>query len=112
MTGDAWTTLFRPTAFPGRTTVFAEQRGSHHYPIAWDLDVRLEKTFMLAKNYRLGLILDVFNVFNAHTIDYWGTQYGSGADYYSSGTYPSTDGHLLYGIVNPRQARVGIRLIF
>ncbi len=115
ITGDAWTTLFRPTAFPGRTTVFAEQRGSHHYPIAWDLDLRLEKTFMLAEKYRLGLILDVFNVFNANTIDYWGTQYGSGSDWLSATDpdyTPSTSGHLLYDIVNPRQARVGIRLIF
>jgi hypothetical protein len=77
------------------------------------LDLRLEKIFTLAKRYRLGLIVDVFNVFNADTITSWGTRIGydwlldTDPNYYQS-----TEGHNLLGIVRPRQARVGIRLIF
>jgi hypothetical protein len=76
-----------------------------------NLDLRLEKTFLMAKKYRLGLIFDIFNIFNAHTITSWGTRYGNGADWIP-GSYPSTNGHDLYGILTPRQARVGIRVIF
>jgi len=73
------------------------------------LDLRLEKIFTLAAKYRLGLIFDVFNVFNTNTVTSWGTRIGY--DWYPA-DWPSTDGHELYGIVLPRQARVGIRLIF
>jgi hypothetical protein len=113
ITGSAWTTLYRPTSvFAGRTTIFAEARGSNHYPVVTTLDMRLEKTFTLAEKYRLGLIVDVFNVFNNDTITLWGNQYGASATWFSPSVYPSTDGHTLYGIQAPRQARVGIRLIF
>jgi hypothetical protein len=112
ITGNAWTTTYRSTWLTqGRATVFIEPRGSHHYPMAKTLDVRLEKTFLMAKKYRLGLLVDVFNVFNDHTISSWGTRYGNGADWIP-GDYPSTGGHDLYSIINPRQARVGVRLIF
>ena len=112
ITGNAWTTIYRsPTLAQGRASVFIEPRGSHHYPMAKTLDLRLEKTFLMAKKYRLGLMVDVFNLFNDHTITSWGTRYGIGADWLP-GDYPSTDGHTLYGIINPRQARVGLRLIF
>jgi len=74
--------------------------------------MRLEKTFLIAAKYRLGLIVDVFNVFNNNQINSWGTVYGNGATWLDPSVYPSTDGHTLYGIQGPRQARVGIRLIF
>ncbi len=73
------------------------------------LNVRLEKIFTLANKYRLGVMVDVFNVFNADTINSWGTRIGYD---WTPGDYPSTDGHELYGISTPRQARVGIRLMF
>lgn len=114
ITGNTWTTRLRTGRFnQGRVTFFAEPRGANHYPMQKILDVRLEKIFTLAGKYRLGLILDVFNVFNDDTITSWGTRLG--VDYWPSGhaNYtPSTDGHSLYGIVLPRQARVGVRLIF
>jgi hypothetical protein len=68
---------------------------------------------MLAEKFRLGLMVDVFNVFNDNTITSWGTRIGydwqlpGDPDYYTS-----TDGHDLYGIPGARQARVGIRLMF
>jgi hypothetical protein len=114
ITGDAWTTRFITLGIPvqlnqGLVTFFTQPRGTNHYPIQTILDVRLEKIFTLAKKYRLGLILDVFNVFNSSTITSWGTRIGYD---WTPGDYPSTDGHDLYSIVNPRQARVGIRMIF
>lgn len=110
ITGDAWTTRFLTDLLnQGRVTFFTEPRGRNHYPMQKILDVRIEKIFTLAKKYRLGLIVDVFNVFNASTLMDWGTRIGYD---WTLGAFPSTNGHELYGIVNPRQARVGIRLIF
>ncbi|MHB8055679.1 MAG: TonB-dependent receptor [Candidatus Aminicenantales bacterium] len=112
ITGDAWTTRVRTSSSAtnqGRVTFFAEQRGSNHYPMEKTLDVRLEKIFTLASKYRLGVIFDIFNVFNEAAITSWGTRIGYD---WNAGDYPSTDGHELYGIAMPRQARLGIRLIF
>jgi hypothetical protein len=110
ITGDAWTTRCRTELLnQGRVTFFAEPRGSYHYPIQNILDLRLEKVFTLAGKYRLGLMFDVFNVLNAGTIEDWGTRIGYD---WIPGSYPSTEGHELYGIVAPRRARIGIRLIF
>jgi len=110
ITGPSWNQRFRTRALPqGRVTFNTESKGAQHYPMEKILDLRLEKIFTLAKKYRLGLIVDVFNVFNADTISSWGTRIGYD---WNPGDYPSTDGHELYGIVLPRQARLGIRLIF
>ena len=111
-TGTSWTTQYRTKRFAqGRITFNAEPKGSNHYPMQKVLDLRLEKTFTIAAKYRLGLIFDVFNVLNEDTITSWGTRFGSSANW-TPGDYPSTDGHVLYGIAMPRQARLGIRLIF
>lgn len=110
ITGEAWTTRVRTSSFnQGRITFLAEPRGSNHYPMSKILDVRLEKIFTLAGKYRLGVMADVFNVFNSNTITSWGTRIGYD---WNPGDTPSTDGHDLYGIDRPRQARLGIRLIF
>jgi hypothetical protein len=114
ITGDAWQQRYRTSskAFDqGRVTFNTEAAGSHHYPMAKSLDVRLEKVFTLASKYRLGLIFDVFNVFNDDTINWWGDRIGY--DWLNDPTYsPSTQGHDLFGLVLPRRAKVGIRLIF
>lgn len=117
ITGSAWTTQYRTTRYnQGRITFFAEPRGSNHYPMQKILDLRLEKVFTLAKKYRLGVMADIFNVFNDNTITSWGTRLSgsaSQATWFNDGTTtPSTDGHILYSYGRPRQARVGIRLIF
>lgn len=110
ITGDAWTTRYRTAYFnQGRVTFFAEPRGSNHYPISSLLDLRLEKTFTFAEKYRLGIFADVFNIFNANTITSWGTRIGYD---WNPGTLPSAEGHDLYGIVQPRQYRIGARIIF
>lgn len=111
ITGNAWTSRYRTARFnQGRVTFFLEDRGSNHYAMDKALDIRLEKIFTLVKKYRLGVLLDVFNVFNTDTITSWGTRVDY--DWHTDGSYPSTSGHELYGIVNPRQARIGLRLIF
>jgi len=115
ISGPTWTTQFRSGSYDlnqGRETVFAETRGLTHYPIETTLDTRLEKTFLVAGKYRLGVIFDVFNVFNNDTVESWGTLYGSSPSWYSPSVYPSTDGHKLLEVQAPRQARVGLRLIF
>jgi hypothetical protein len=110
ITGNAWTTRYRTGLLnQGRVTFFVEPRGLNHYPILSVLDLRLEKTFLLAQRYRLGVIFDVFNVFNANTIREWGTRIGYD---WIPGEYPSAEGHELYSIMTPRQARIGIRLMF
>ncbi len=111
ITGDAWNARYRTARLnQGRVTFFLEDRGSQHYPMQKNLDIRLEKIFTFAKKYRLGLLLDVFNVFNTDTVTSWGTRIDY--DWYTDGSDTSTNGHELYGIVLPRQARVGVRLIF
>jgi len=110
ITGWSWTTRIRTAPYnQGRITFLAEPRGSNHYPMEETLDLRLEKIFLIADKYRLGLMLDVFNVFNNDTITSWGTRIGYD---WVPGDYPSTEGHELYGIQSPRQIRLGIRMIF
>ena len=120
ITGNAWTQRYRSpsTDFDqGRVTFFVEPRGKYHYPMEKTLDLRVEKTFLLAQKYKLGVIFDVFNIFNNHTIQDWGTRIGYDWQYPGDpGDYAryfiSTQGHDLYSIPTPRQARIGIRLTF
>jgi hypothetical protein len=121
VTGTAWAQRFRTSTRyapgeyfgQGRITYYTEARGSRHYDMMKVLDLRVEKIFNLAQKYRLGLMIDVLNVFNANTITSWGTRIGydwllpDDPDYYQS-----TEGHNLLGIINPRQVRLGIRVIF
>ena len=115
ITGSAWAQRFRTKSLnQGRVTFFTEPRGKRHYDMQKVLDLRLEKIFILAQKYRLGLMMDVFNVFNADTIQDWGTRVGYDwiNDTSDSAYYQSTQGHDLYSIIKPRQVRLGIRLIF
>jgi hypothetical protein len=110
ISGDAWTTEYRTRALnQGRVTFLAERRGSNHYKMTHLLDLRLEKIFNLQRRYRLGLIVDVFNLFNDNTITSWETRIGY---HWIPGENPSGNGHEVYGLPTPRQARVGIRVIF
>jgi hypothetical protein len=111
ITGDAWTQRYRTgrSFGQGRITFNVESAGSYHYAMAKSVDLRIEKTFRLADKYKLGIIFDVFNVFNDDTITSWGTRIGY--DWDISGA-TSTSGHDLYDIVLPRRARVGLRLQF
>ncbi|MCJ7645027.1 MAG: hypothetical protein MUP28_11205, partial [Candidatus Aminicenantes bacterium] len=115
ITGSAWAQRFRTKSLnQGRVTFFTEPRGSQHYDMQKVLDLRLEKVFTLAQKYRLGVLIDCFNVFNANTVQDWGTRVGYDwiNDPSDSAYYQSTQGHDLYIIIKPRQVRLGIRLIF
>ena len=110
VSGNAWAQQYWASPLSqGRVTFFTERRGSNHYAMQKILDLRIEKVFSFHNRYRLGLMFDVFNVFNTDTITNWGTRIGYD---WTPGEYSSTDGHELYGIVPPRQIRLGLRLMF
>jgi hypothetical protein len=96
----------------GRVTFNVEPAGTYDYGLMTQLDLRLEKIFTLAQKYRLGLVFDIFNVFNDNAISSWGNRidYDWVAD--DPAYAPSTQGHDLYGLTLPRRARLGIRFIF
>jgi len=116
ITGYSWQQRYRSGSRDfdqGRVTFNAEAAGSRHYPMATSLDLRLEKIFSIATKYKLGLIVDIFNVFNDDSITSWGTRIGYDWLLADDPEYtPSTEGHDLYGLVLPRRTRVGIRLMF
>jgi len=117
ITGDTWQAVDRSPRFnQGRVTFNVEDQGAHHHAIAPILDLRLEKTFTFAERYRIGIMADIFNVFNDDTISSWGTVLGESyfpGNYYSDlGGYTTTEGHYLYNWQRARQFRAGIRFSF
>jgi hypothetical protein len=80
-----------------RTYIYAEPRGSNRYPSSKNLDLRLEKTLKIGK-IKLGLLVDVFNVFNEGQVN----SYETLATYFEE----------VLSIVNPRAFRVGLRFWF
>jgi len=70
ITGDTYTQTVRlPYSVDiNRTTIFAEKRGTYRYDTSKTLDLRLEKTFKFRK-FKVGLLMDIFNVFNEGVID-------------------------------------------
>jgi hypothetical protein len=79
---------------PDRTYIYAETRGSHRYPTSKNLDLRLEKTVKFGK-VKVGLLLDIFNVFNEGIVNWYQTVVPNFED--------------VRGIVNPRAFRAGLR---
>jgi hypothetical protein len=74
-----------------------EPRGSRRYPSSKNLDLRLEKTFKIG-GIKLGLLVDVFNVFNEGQVNSYSTI--------------ATSFEEVISIVNPRAFRAGIRFWF
>lgn len=111
ITGNTWTRRARFSLDQGRETIFTEPRGSRRYDDQMNLDIRLEKTVTLANKYRVGLMLDIFNVFNENTITSWGTIAGLSWNPDDPSAL-GPNGHDIYGLVNPRGVRLGIRLFF
>lgn len=77
--------------------ILGEERGSYEYDGQVNLDLRLEKTIKLSAALRLGVMIDVFNVFNSDTVDYVNTTSGDNFEE-------------VWGLVAPRVFRVGLRL--
>jgi hypothetical protein len=112
ITGNTWTHRARFSGLgQGRVTINAEPRGSRRYDDQMNLDLRLEKTFTFADKYRVGLMIDIFNVFNDNTITSWGTIAGSSWNP-DDPEAPGPNGHDIYNLVDPRSVRLGIRLFF
>jgi hypothetical protein len=109
--GNAYTRRARFRLDQGRRTIYTEAAGSRRYPDRTNLDLRIEKTFTIKEKYRLGFMIDIFNVFNVDTITSWGTR--TEYDWYEDlSEYAASDGHQVYGLVAPRAIRLGIRLFF
>lgn len=108
ISGNTYTRAIRPSLDQGRNTIFTEERGSQRYSDLMSLDLRLEKTFTFDEKYRIGFMIDIFNVFNYDTIDDWGTW--AGVDWNPGD--PGPDGHYVYGLTDPRAVRLGIRVFF
>jgi len=111
ISGDTYTRQLRVRLDQGRVTFLTEPRGSSRYPTVKDLDFRLEKSFMLGGRYRVGLMIDVFNVFNDNTVTDWGTRINY--DWYPNDpTAAGPNGHTVLGLVDPRAIRIGARFFF
>jgi len=85
----------------GTFRVLAEPRGTSRTDDANLMDLRLEQTFKLGASGRFGVILDVFNLFNASTV----VDYGK----ITAATPEQSDYGKPVAIRNPRLARLGVR---
>jgi len=79
--------------------VNTEAMGSRRYPAQTRLDLRLEKIFRFGQNAKLGVSLEIFNLFNAGTVTGVVTEY-------------SDDFEDTISIVRPRAFRAGLRFFF
>ena len=83
-----------------RVPIQIEERGSRRFPSRTDFDMRLEKVFMLTGRMRIGVIFDMFNVFNTGIETWRNTQIT----------------HVNYGkatsVQDARYIRVGLRFFF
>jgi hypothetical protein len=98
--GSNWTPYAQVNDIAGSPWVFLEPRGSERLPAQIALDLRLEEQFKLSSRYKLGLVLDAFNVFNRGV---------------PTGVYGQVNGAnygLAYGVCEPRYFRVGMRMYF
>ena len=98
--GYNWTRYAVAYAISGKPNVFLEPRGSQRLPTMVNFDLRLEKQFAFTQRYKVGLILDAFNIFNQ------GIQTGV----FSQVNQPNF-GKAQY-VSDPRYFRVGLRVYF
>jgi hypothetical protein len=78
----------------------ADERGSaYRYPAQTNLDLRVQKDFKLGQKLKIGVFADVFNTFNAGTVEEVitdaGPEFGE-----------------IVSIVYPRRLRLGLRIYF
>jgi hypothetical protein len=98
--GSNWTPYVEASEIAGSPWVFLEPRGSERVPAQIALDLRLEKLFTFTQRYKLGLILDAFNIFNRGV---------------PTGVYGQVNG-ANYGkahyVCDPAYFRIGMRFFF
>jgi len=112
ITGRTYTRGARFRLDQGRRTILTEKKGSRRYENQTSIDLRLEKTFTFKDRFRVGFMLDIFNVFNDDSITSWGTTVDSTWFPDDPTSYASSDGHRVYSLVSPRAIRLGIRFFF
>lgn len=98
--GSNWTPYVQVREVAGSPSVFLEERGSERVPDQVSLDLRLEKLFTFSARYRLGILLDAFNIFNRGV---------------PTGVYGQVNGPnygLASSVCDPLYFRVGMRLYF
>jgi len=83
-------------------SIFAEKRGSYRLPGMKNLNLRAEKFFLFG-DMRVGVLLDIFNVFNWDTVREVETYYDPWSDFQF--------GHVWW-IQGPRSFKLGIRFEF
>jgi hypothetical protein len=88
--------------FAGRLRVYGEEKGSFRYPGQHNLDMRLEKFFNFGEKFRFGVLIDMFNVFNADTPTSYETRIEAGRDPFG----------FVRRIRSPRTFRLGIHFQF
>jgi hypothetical protein len=98
--GSNWTPYVVVSEVAGSPWVFLEERGSQRLPSQVSLDVRMEKVFEFTPRYKLGVLLDAFNIFNRGVPT---SVYGqaNGANF-----------GLASGVCDPLYFRVGMRFYF
>jgi len=84
----------------GSPGIQIEEQGSRRFPSYADVDMRLEKVFMLTERKRIGVIFDMFNIFNTG-IETWRNSNITSANYGKATS-----------IMAPRYIRVGLRFSF
>ena len=82
--------------------IYGEERGSYRYDSIHNFDLRLEKFFRIGE-FRVGALVDVFNVFNSSTVTDYETQMDQWSDYQFG---------YIWGIRGPRTFRLGFRFEF
>jgi outer membrane receptor protein involved in Fe transport len=85
----------------GSKNVMLKAMGSNRYPAQHNLDLQLEKIFNISGRLRLSVMASAFNIFNAATVTAVNSTLNI-SDPYGS----------VYGLVNPRVFRAGLRLYF
>jgi hypothetical protein len=98
--GSQWTPYIQINEIAGIPWVFLEPAGSRRLPAQVALDLRLEKVFTFTERYKLGLILDAFNIFNRGVATGLNTRV-NGADFGKANS-----------VCDPRYFRVGARFFF
>ncbi len=100
--GTPWErTVLVPGLNQGPKFIRAEPSGSRRMPNELYLDVKVEKTFRIAKKYSAELSFDIINVFNKDTNRSW-----------ASTQVESPSWMIPTGIILPRRALLGLKFVF
>jgi outer membrane receptor protein involved in Fe transport len=100
--GATWErTVLVPGLNQGPKFIRAEPRGSRRFPNELFADVKIEKTFRIAKRYSAELSFDIINVFNKDT-----------NRSYASTQVESPSWMIPTGIILPRRALIGLKFVF